>query len=70
MERGQLTREQAAYNICGATRYDELAAVPELDEIIDMACELEIPAKQRKDKVGWSDLASAIGELPDSLRAS
>jgi hypothetical protein len=64
VNRGELSRTVAAYDICGAVRYDELAAVAELDEIIDMACALEI---KTGPSVGptWKALASAIGKLPD-----
>lgn len=62
---GKLLVTDAAYNICGAVRYDEICAISQLDEVIELACALEMVRPRQDEKLtrGWVRISAAIEQL-------
>ncbi|MDB5266218.1 MAG: hypothetical protein JWN89_33 [Parcubacteria group bacterium] len=66
-EAGDLTPEEAAYKICG-TGFEALTINGErqniVSDILDHACDLELPPGQRMKTSSWDELVRKVKELP------
>lgn len=62
-EQGKISTEEASYNICGACSMFFNEITPELEKVMDIACDLEIPKeyRDRKDE-DWEKLKRIINE--------
>lgn len=67
-DEGDLSIEEAAYIICG-TGFHALEIQGErqniVSDILDLACDLELPPGQRMAKSNWEDLVKKVRELPE-----
>lgn len=58
-EKNEISVQQAAYNICGASSTQEI--LTEFSEIVDIACDLELDDNQRELGEGdWKRLKKTI----------
>jgi hypothetical protein len=67
VEAGRRKMKDVAYNICGAIQFDEIQEDPELDPIVDLACQLEMPTEHQggsaAEAQNWSDLVALVRQL-------
>src|SRR5579859_4748234 len=61
----QLKIQDAAYKICGAIFFDELDDIPELEQAINLACDLELPPAHQSSKdeqADWRKLTQLVSD--------
>lgn len=62
-EQGEISIEEASYNICGVCSMFFEEIKPEFEEVMDIACDLEKPKEYRERKnEDWEKLKKIINE--------
>ncbi|MEI7819140.1 MAG: hypothetical protein WCI47_03410 [bacterium] len=70
---GDLSLEDASYQICGAIMNDQLEDTPEFERVIDIACQLELPAQHRSldvadEERSWDLMQKLISDYSSGKR--
>ena len=62
VEKDELSIQKASYHICGVSgQNDTNWMLPEDREIIEIACQLELPTRQQDKKIGgWKQLLDKV----------